>query len=416
MNDVSQLVLKVHSTDNNVAIRAVDRLREQGWLGQGVLARTNMRYVHLQRADLHKANLEKIDLSMADLRWSNMSWANLKRANLNKANLYGANLHMADLEGANLIRAKLQSVCNFSEDQLRKTNRMRFAIMPDGSLYNGSFHLPGDLESAQAHHVNLDNPIELDQFYGVHIPRPTEKTYDQVTKLMSRTDSQLVRMLRKSDHEIVLQAVYELRRRGRLNGSLLEWTSLKFVHLQGANLSSTNFRKADLSMADLQGANLSHANLEGTRLNKADMRGCDLRMANLKDAQMSGVNIQGACNITDNQLSKVSMMRGATMTDGNRYDGRFNLTGDLWALRSWRIDSNDPEAVADFFSVSLDDYLLGQQLISEKLPISWFEACGSKNRFGAESLLSNLSDHNPYFLNSGCNIRKFISFIDLRCT
>jgi len=397
MNDVSQLVLKVHSSDNIVAIRAVDRLREQGWLDQGVLARTNMRYVHLQRVDFHKANLEKTDLSMSDLRWSNMSWANLNRANLNKANLYGANLHMADLEGANLIRAKLQSVCNFSEDQLRKTNKMRFAIMPDGSLYDGSFHLPGDLESAQAHHVNLDNPIELDQFYGVHISRPTERTYDQVTELMSSTDSQLVRMLRRSDHEVVLRAVYELRRRGRLSDSLLERTSFKFVHLQGANLSSANFRKADLSMADLQGANLSHANLEGTRLNMADMRGCDLRMANLKDAQMSGVNLQGACNVIDDQLSKVSMMRGAMMTDGSRYDGRFNLTGDHWNLRRGRIDSNDPETAADFFGVSLDDFLLGQQLMFGKIPISWVEICGCNNRLSAEALLSNLSDHAPCF-------------------
>ena len=118
MTEVTQLVLKVCSLDNKVAIRAVKRLREQGWLGQRVLARTNMRFVHLQRVDFHKANLDKTDLSMADLHWSNMSWVNLKRANLNKANLYGANSHMADLEGANLIRAKLQSVCNFSEDQL----------------------------------------------------------------------------------------------------------------------------------------------------------------------------------------------------------------------------------------------------------------------------------------------------------
>lgn len=397
MNEVSQLVLKVHSSDNKVAIRAVEKLGEQGWLGRGVLARTNLRYVHLQRSDLHRANLEKIDFSMADLRWSNLSWANLRGANLSKANLYDANLNMANMERANLIGTNLQGVHKLSESQLRQTNMLVGTIMPDGSIYDGRFQLAGDLESAQAHHVNLDNPIELDQFYGVHVSRPTEKTYDQVTKLMSCTDSQLVRMLRKSDHKVVLRAVYELRRRGRLNDSLLEWTSLKYVHLQAANLSSVNFRKADLSMADLQGANLSHANLEGTRLTKANLRGCNLDTAILKDALLNSAIIQGVRNVSDDQLSEASTMRGAMMPDGSRYDGRFNLPGDLWTIHNWRIDSNDPDAVADFFGVSLDDYLLGQQLISEKMPISWFETCGSNYRFGAEALLSNLSDHDPCF-------------------
>jgi len=306
--------------------------------------------------------------------------------------LYRADLHMANMEGANLIGTKLQGAHNLSEIQLRRTNMMVGTIMPDGSMYDGRFHLPGDLGAANSHGVNLDNPFEIDQFYGVHISRPTTKTNDQVDKLMALKDTQLVRMLRKSDHEVVLRAVYELRRRGRLSDGLLEWTYLKFVHLQSADLSSVNLCKANLSMADLQGANLSHAKLEGTRLSKANLRGCELAMASLKDASLSGANLQGACNVTVDQLSKVSTMRGATMPDNSRYDGRFNLSGDLCTIHNWRIDSNDPEAAADFYGVSLDDYLLGQQLTSEKVPISWGEVCGSNNRIAAEALFSNLSD------------------------
>jgi hypothetical protein len=173
-------------------------------------------------------------------------------------------------------------------------------------------------------------------------------------------------MLRNSDHEVVAQAVHELRRRDRLGGNLLEWTHLKFVHFQGIDLSSANLQKADLSMADLQGANLSHVNLEGARLLKANLRGCNLDAAILKDALLRGANLQGACNLSDEQLSMTSTMRGAMMPDGSRYDGRFNLPGDLYTIHSWRIDANDPEALADFYGVSLDNYLLGQRVVKNR--------------------------------------------------
>ena len=68
MNKITQIVQRVRSSDNKVAIHAVERLREHGWLERGTLAGANLRYVHLQRANLHKANFTKTDLSMADLR------------------------------------------------------------------------------------------------------------------------------------------------------------------------------------------------------------------------------------------------------------------------------------------------------------------------------------------------------------
>lgn len=381
MNKISQIVQRVHSSDNKVAIHAVECLREQGWLEQGILAHTNLRYVHLQRANLHRVNFSKSDLTMADLRWSNMSWANLRGANLSKANLYGADLNMANLEGADLIMTNLQGVHNLSESQLRHTNRMVGATMPDGSLYDGRFQLPGDLAAANSRHFNLDHPVEKAQFYGTYISPPSARTYVQDISLMALTDIQLVRMLRNSNHEVVAQAIHELRRRDRLGGNLLEWTHLKFVHFQGIDLSSANLQKADLSMADLQGANLSHVNLEGARLFNANLRGCNLDAAILKDALLRGANLQGACNLSDKQLSMTSTMRGAMMPDGSRYDGRFNLPGDLWTIHSWRIDVNDPEAIADFYGVSLDDYLLGQRMVKNlkcstisdvEVTLNWF--------------------------------------------
>lgn len=371
MNKITQIVQRVRSSDNKVAIHAVERLREQGWLERGTLAGANLRYVHLQRANLHKANFTKTDLSMADLRWSNLSGAILRGANLSKANLYAADLYLTNLEGADLIKTNLQGVHNLSEFQLRQTNRMAGTTLPDGSLYDGRYQLSGDLAVANSRHVNLDHPIEKARFYGIYSSPSSARTYSQDLSLMAFTDIQLVRMLRNSDHEVVAQAVYELRRRDRLGSNLLEWTHLKYVHLQGIDLSSANLQKADLSMADLQGANLSHVNLEGARLFRSNLRGCNLDSAILKDALLRGANLQGAYNLCDEQLSMTSTMRGAMMPDGSRYDGRFKLPGDLFTIHSWRIDANNPEALADFYGVSLADYLLGQSVVrNHKYPMT----------------------------------------------
>jgi len=372
MNTKKQLIRKLYSPDNKVAIQALDNLREQGGLEQGALTHLCLKYVHLQRADLHKANLQATDLCMADLRWSNMSWANLREVNLTKANLYAANLDRAILDGANLIKVNLQCVRNLSDDQLRRTNCMRGAIMPDGSIYDGRFYLPGDLLAAQKIGVDLTVMDEFAAFYGVHIHRKAQISDDQVLRLKKYTDAQLVRLLRSSDHQVVIEAIYELRKRGQLSDGSLAWTHLKYVHLQDTDLSTANLSKADLQMANLHSANLSQANLEGTRFIKANLRGCNFDGANLRDSILTGANLQSACNLSYEQLSAVSSLRGATLPDGSRYDGRFNLTGDQWTAATWRVDLNDPEEAAEFYGVSLHDYLFGQGMEKDKVQATNF--------------------------------------------
>jgi uncharacterized protein YjbI with pentapeptide repeats len=77
--------------------------------------------------------------------------------------------------------------------------------------------------------------------------------------------------------------------------------------MRGVNLSGAVLREAQLSHANLQGANLSVTNLRG--------------------ADLSRVNLEGA-RVSEEELAKAHRLRGATLPDGSRYDGRFDLPGD----------------------------------------------------------------------------------------
>jgi serine/threonine protein kinase, bacterial len=103
--------------------------------------------------------------------------------------------------------------------------------------------------------------------------------------------------------------------------------NLSLLHLQGIDLSGTNFHSAVLERANLQGANLfnsdfgraslnrtilrdanlskaylSHADLEGADLRGADLSYAYLNNANLRGANLCGANLTGA-KISDEQLA-----------------------------------------------------------------------------------------------------------------
>ncbi len=100
--------------------------------------------VHLERstfegtrfigADLSQANLSSgilifANLSKANLTGANLTQSDLMRAKLEKANLTGADLTDADLSDANLTGAIV------TDEQLAKTETLKGAIMPDGSIH-----------------------------------------------------------------------------------------------------------------------------------------------------------------------------------------------------------------------------------------------------------------------------------------
>ncbi len=70
--------------------------------------------------------------------------------------------------------------------------------------------------------------------------------------------------------------------------------SLRGAPLQDVNLSTSDLRRADLSLADLRNANLSLTTLIGADLSGADLSGADLSNAGLIDADLSYAILSGA--------------------------------------------------------------------------------------------------------------------------
>ena len=177
----------------------------------------------------------------------------------------------------------------------------------------------------------------------------------------------------------------------KLYRAVLKEARLNFANLQGADLSQTFLQGAKMNDANLRGADLRGANLEGANLHGADLRGAFLynvylgdggptnlkgatlswtkmEGANLRGANLEGANLEGANGLPDWQLSMVIALRAVLMPSGRRYDGRFNLGGDLKAAQSTNINLNNPQAMADFYGVSLEDYLRGQEWARNNLP------------------------------------------------
>ncbi len=163
-----------------------------------------------------------------------------------------------------------------------------------------------------------------------------------------------------TDNRVALQAVDELRELGWLTDGSLHGVGLCRANLQGANLANASFCCAGFHQADLVWSNLSGANLQAAKLSLCNLSSSNLKNANLDSTDFFKANLHGVQNLTDEQLLKASRLCGATMPDGERYDGRFSLFGDL-ALAEWNnVDPSDASAMAEFYGVPLEVYTQGQ--------------------------------------------------------
>ncbi|MEW5870760.1 MAG: pentapeptide repeat-containing protein [Chloroflexota bacterium] len=163
---LSALLSKLRSREPFIVKQAVEELRARGNLSDNTLAWVRLRYANLQGLDLSAANLHNADLERANLERTDLAYANLEGARLIRAKMQGARLDKACLAGANLVGAGLQSAV-VSDEQLARAGRLRGAMLPDGSRYDGRYNLPGDFVDASILHVDLDNPEEIAAFYGV---------------------------------------------------------------------------------------------------------------------------------------------------------------------------------------------------------------------------------------------------------
>jgi hypothetical protein len=182
-------------------------------------------------------------------------------------------------------------------------------------------------------------------------------------------DSQLVNKLELldklwiGDNELALEAVKEMQIHGWLCNGSLEGIALCQANLQGADLTKANLSNVDLHQAHLENTDLRMTNLRGAKLVRVRLNNADLAHADLSGTDLYKADLSEAQNLTDEQLSKVHRLWGAIMPDGNTYDGRYNLEGDLALARLMSVDTDDPKKMAEFYGIPLVTYLFGQQLI-----------------------------------------------------
>lgn len=183
--------------------------------------------------------------------------------------------------------------------------------------------------------------------------------------------AKLIRKLKSKSHAVASGALAELDATGWLSDG-----SLRSMYLGGGDLDDGDFTNGDLQGVALPFTSLKRTswlrcNLENAMLIQSDLEGAifylsslsgDGEEANLKGARLWGANLKGA-DVRVGQLMEARCLIFATMQDGNPYDGRFNLWGDLENLENSNIEGSSNIAVA--YGVSEEHYLEGQDWYRE---------------------------------------------------
>lgn len=174
MSTLIELKKKLDNWDNKTVLQAVEELRVRGWLGDGSLDGVPLCDCHLEGADLLKASLRKVDLHRAHMQQADLSMADLTGAKLSRTNMQGVNFSQAILKDVDLYKSNLSGARNLTSEQLAQARRLFGATMPDGSVYDGRFNLPGDLDFAHWGRVDVNDPEAMARFFGVPLDRYLE--------------------------------------------------------------------------------------------------------------------------------------------------------------------------------------------------------------------------------------------------
>src|SRR5215213_9917721 len=133
----------------------------------------------------------------------------------------------------------------------------------------------------------------------------------------------------------------------RLASSDFEGTEASFLFAAFGDLSSANFKNANLMYARLFNTKFSKTNFERARLDDADMHMANLEGANLTDANLTGANLTDAsltdANLRDANLTRANL-RDANLTGANLTDA--NLEGTN--LKNVKVDERVAEQIRDF--------------------------------------------------------------------
>jgi len=286
----SRLIRQLRTGDFTAISRAVEGLRERGWLTDGSLIGASLAEADLSGVNLSGASLRRVDLSMADLSNANLPGAILIDANLSGAWLRGtmlrnAEMYLASCEDADLTNATV------SVEQLASLKDLRNVTMPDGSQYDGRYNLPGDI-------LLVNPPGEADEsaeerwanWYDVSLTayqNGQDWAHEHLEKLRKKLAQTRIKPERATKTEKLIAAIREAP---TTDESLMH---LDTVWSQGW-VKNGKLRAADFSGAKLKEANFSGADLQGATFEHADLTGADFSEADLAYASFSGAALTAA--------------------------------------------------------------------------------------------------------------------------
>jgi len=133
----ANLIARMGSSVQDVALAAAEELDRRGWLTDGSLRSARLREANLPKVNLWRADLHRADLTEAVLENANLGEANLQHARLGLANLQSAYLAEADLRNAFLYSANLFDA-NLVDADLRGAD-LREAILYGAEFYGAKF-------------------------------------------------------------------------------------------------------------------------------------------------------------------------------------------------------------------------------------------------------------------------------------
>lgn len=160
----TQIIKEMGSQDNVTALRAVEKLRERGWLTDGTLKGVSLAGANLEGANLDaqdqdvddERHLEAVDLTGVNLRDANLSKAVLRGAFLRDADLAGADMRGADLQRADLRQADLRgAILNEADLQMASLA----AAFMEGAFLERAFLTGANLRRAIMRNAHLTGAI-----------------------------------------------------------------------------------------------------------------------------------------------------------------------------------------------------------------------------------------------------------------
>jgi len=123
--------------------------------------------------------------------------------------------------------------------------------------------------------------------------------------------------------------------------------------LEGADLESTNLNNANLIGVDLRSSILNNTSLVNAKIVSTNLSDSNMYNANLNGADLSWANLKNCELLTEDQLRQCHSLWGCILPSGERYDGKYDLPGDIAEAKSFRINYDDPRERTRFYSTDL---------------------------------------------------------------